>query len=181
MLREAGASWGWALAIALVTLLPGILILVWPGETLRILAFIIGLYLLVAGVFRFVTAFAHHEGHDGSRFSGVLVSVLFVLAGVLVLRNPVPTVAALSLIVGIVWLVSGMLSVYTAVANRALPHRGLAAAVGVLGIVAGVVVLAYPVESAVALARLLGLWLVLLGLVELAMAFALRAALRRQT
>jgi uncharacterized membrane protein HdeD (DUF308 family) len=51
---------------------------------------------------------------------------------------------------------------------------------GALGVVAGIVVLGYPVASAVALARLLGLWLVLLGVAETAMAFALRGAVRRQ-
>ena len=48
-----------------------------------------------------------------------------------------------------------------------------------LGIVAGIVVLALPTESARALTRLLGLWLVLLGLAEVAVALAWRAALRR--
>ncbi|MFD2122670.1 DUF308 domain-containing protein [Streptomyces cirratus] len=47
--------------LALVTLIPGILVLVWPDETLHILAVIIGLQLLVAGVFRFVTAFSHSQ------------------------------------------------------------------------------------------------------------------------
>jgi uncharacterized membrane protein HdeD (DUF308 family) len=41
------------------------------------------------------------------------------------------------------------------------------------------VVLALPAESARALTRLLGLWLVLLGLFELVLALAWRAALRR--
>jgi uncharacterized membrane protein HdeD (DUF308 family) len=49
----------------------------------------------------------------------------------------------------------------------------------VLGIVAGIVVLALPAESARALTRLLGLWLVLLGLAEAVVALAWRAALRR--
>jgi uncharacterized membrane protein HdeD (DUF308 family) len=60
-----------------------------------------------------------------------------------------------------------------------LPHRGVVFCAAALGIVAGVVVLALPTESARALTRLLGLWLVLLGLIELVLAFAWRAALRR--
>ncbi|MFJ3104167.1 hypothetical protein [Streptomyces sp. NPDC086835] len=54
----------------------------------------------------------------------------------------------------------------------------LAVVVAVLGIVAGIVVLALPMESARALIRLLGLWLVLLGLAEAAVALGWRAALR---
>ncbi|MCF3130734.1 HdeD family acid-resistance protein [Streptomyces olivochromogenes] len=176
-LAALGRSWTWLLGSALVTLVPGVLILVWPDETLHVLAVVIGLYLLVAGVFRLVAAFGRPE--HGERLPGLLLAVLYVLAGVLCLRNPLQTITALSLIVGIVWLVSGVLTLYVAIAGKNLPHRGFVFAAAALAVVAGVVVLALPTESALALTRLLGLWLVLLGLVEVAVAFAWRAALRR--
>ncbi|MFJ3235590.1 HdeD family acid-resistance protein [Streptomyces sp. NPDC086787] len=168
-----GASWHWAFGSALITLIAGVLILAWPDETLHVLAVVIGLYLLLSGMFRFVAAFAGRA--HGERFARLLPAVLFVVAGVLCLRNPLQTVAALSLIVGLIWLASGMLTLYTAIAFKGLPHRGLVVAAGALGVAAGIVVLALPTESAVVLTRLLGLWLVLLGLMELAVAFALRS------
>ncbi|MFJ7152437.1 HdeD family acid-resistance protein [Streptomyces sp. NPDC100445] len=170
-------SWTWGLGAAVVTLVPGVLILVWPDETLHVLAVILGLCLLLSGAFRFVTAFSREE--HGERLPGLLAAVLYVLAGVLCLRNPLQTITALSLIVGLAWLASGVLTLYTAIAVRELPHRGVVLGAAVLGIVAGIVVLALPAESARALTRLLGLWLVLLGLVELGVALAWRAALRR--
>ncbi|MET7854865.1 HdeD family acid-resistance protein [Streptomyces avermitilis] len=177
VLAALGRSWTWILGSAVATLVPGILVLVWPDETLHILAVLIGLYLLVIGGFRFVAAFSRDE--HGDRLPGLLLAVAFVLAGVLCLRNPLQTIAGLSLIVGIVWLVSGMLTLYTAIAAKDLPHRGFVLGVAVIAIVAGIVVLALPAESARALTRLLGLWMVLLGLAEVALAFAWRAALRR--
>ncbi|WP_079079343.1 HdeD family acid-resistance protein [Streptomyces sp. DSM 15324] len=177
VLSALGRSWTWLLGSAVATLVPGILVLVWPDETLHVLAVLIGLYLLVTGLFRFVAVFARDD--HGERLPGLLLSVLYVLAGVLCLRNPLQTIAALSLIVGVVWLVSGVLSLYTALAARDLPHRGVVLAAALLAVVAGIVVLALPTESARALTRLLGLWLVLLGLAEVALALAWRAALRR--
>ncbi|MFJ4694297.1 HdeD family acid-resistance protein [Streptomyces sp. NPDC088766] len=177
LLAQLGGSWTWLLGSAVATLVPGVLALAWPDATLHVLAVIIGLYLLVTGVFRFVSVFARRE--PGERLPGLLIAVLYVLAGVLCLRHPLQTITALSLIVGISWLVTGMLTAYTALAARGLPHRAFMFGAGALGIVAGVVVLALPTESVVALTRLLGLWLLLLGLVELGVAFAWRAALRR--
>ncbi|MGN9789811.1 HdeD family acid-resistance protein [Streptomyces sp. OZ13] len=177
VLARLGRSWTWVLGSAAATLVPGVLVLVWPEGTLHVLAVLIGLYLLVTGAFRFVAVFAREE--HAERLPGLLVAVLYILAGVLCLRNPLQTVAALSLIVGVVWLVSGVLTLYTAVAAKDLPHRSVVLVVAVLGIVAGIVVLALPMESARALTRLLGLWLVLLGLAEAAVALAWRAALRR--
>ncbi|WP_030154226.1 HdeD family acid-resistance protein [Streptomyces sp. NRRL S-244] len=178
-LKQLGSSWHWALGFALATLIPGILILVWPDETLHILAVIIGLQFLVAGVFRFVTAFSHGGDGGGSRLAGVLIAMIAILAGVLVLRHPMQTIGVLSLIVGVFWLLTGVLRAYTAIADRALVHRGLLFGLGMLGVVAGVVVLCFPVDSAVALTRLLGLWFVLLGVFELVMALALRSSTRR--
>lgn len=176
VLARLGRSWTWLLGSAVATLVLGVLVLVWPEATLHVLAVLIGLYLLVTGAFRFVDAFAR-EGHE--RLPGLLMSVLYVLAGVLCLRNPLQTIAALSLIVGVVWLVSGIITLYAALAAADLPHRGVVLGAAVLGIVAGIVVLALPAESARALTRLLGLWLVLLGLAEAAVAFAWRAAFRK--
>ncbi|MGX4693582.1 HdeD family acid-resistance protein [Streptomyces sp. JNUCC 63] len=176
-LAGLGTSWTWLLASALATLVPGIVLLAWPGGTLHVLAVVVGLYLLVTGAFRFVTAFSREE--HGERLPRLLVAVLFVLAGVLCLRHPLQTVAALSLIVGVVWLLSGMLTAYAALAVKDLAHRGVVLGAAALGIVAGIVVLALPTQSAVVLTRLLGLWLVLLGLVELGVAFAWRSALRK--
>ncbi|MGW3245240.1 HdeD family acid-resistance protein [Streptomyces sp. NPDC001070] len=177
VLGKLGASWGWSLGFALATLVAGVIVLVWPDETLHVLAVVVGLYLLVAGVFRFVTAFSRREG--GSRVTAVIVAVLAVLAGVLCLRNPLQTTAVLSLVLGAYWLVSGLFVGSVAVTGRDMPHRGMAFAVAALGIVAGIVVLAFPVQSAVALARLVGLWLVLLGLAEVALALALRSLAKR--
>ncbi|MCI3270499.1 HdeD family acid-resistance protein [Streptomyces cylindrosporus] len=177
VLAGLGGSWLWLLGSALATLVPGVLVLVWPDETLHVLAVLIGLYLLVIGAFRFVASFARED--HGERLTGLLVSMLYVLAGVLCLRNPLQTIATLSLIVGIVWLASGILTLYTAIAAKGLPHRGFLFGVAVLAIVAGVVVLAMPAESARALTRLVGLWLVLLGLAELVLALAWRARLTR--
>ncbi|MFF7543854.1 HdeD family acid-resistance protein [Streptomyces canus] len=177
VLARLGRSWTWILCSAVATLVPGVLVLVWPDETLHVLAVLIGLYLLVTGAFRFVAVFGREE--HGERLPGLLLAVLYVLAGVLSLRNPLQTIAALSLVVGVVWLVSGILTLYTALAAKDLPHRGVVLGAAMLAIVAGIVVLALPTESARALTRLLGLWLVLLGLAEAAVALAWRAALRK--
>ncbi|MFE5791107.1 HdeD family acid-resistance protein [Streptomyces sp. NPDC056503] len=176
-LARLARSWLWLLGGAVATLVPGVLALVWPDVTLHVLGVLIGLYLLVSAGFRFVTVFGRREA--GERLPGLLVAVLFVLGGVLCLRHPLQTVGALSLVVGAVWLVSGVVTLYGALSSKNLPHRGLVLAVAVLGIAAGIVVLAMPAESARILTRLLGLWLVLLGLAETALALAWRSALRK--
>jgi uncharacterized membrane protein HdeD (DUF308 family) len=88
-------------------------------------------------------------------------------------------VALLAVVIGLYWLISGVMSIYVAISNRALPHRGWAFGLGALGMAAGIVVLSYPVQSAAAITRLLGIWLVLIGVVELTLAFVVRSGERR--
>ncbi len=150
VLGRLGGSWTWMLGSALATLVPGVLLLVWPDATLQVVAVLFGLYLLVTGAFRFVAVFGQERGE---RVPGLLIAVLYVLAGVLCMRNPLQTIAALSVIVGVVWLVSGLLTAYAALAAKDLPHRGVLLGAALLGIVAGIVVLALSLMPVAGAAR----------------------------
>jgi uncharacterized membrane protein HdeD (DUF308 family) len=60
-----------------------------------------------------------------------------------------------------------------------MPHRGWAALTGLLSVLAGVVVLASPGLSLYGLAVILGVWLLILGGMEIGAASRLRALTRR--
>jgi uncharacterized membrane protein HdeD (DUF308 family) len=180
-LSAIGRSWLWALVFSVVNVVAGILILAWPEETARIFAIILGLQFIALGVARFVTAFAPEHAYVGSRVLYVLLSLLSILAGVLCLRHQLQSVTVLALIVGAVWLLGGIVLIFTSIVDRGGPGRGLRVAAGGLSVVAGIVVLGYPTQSVIALARLTGLWLVLLGLFDVGVAFAMWLVARRES
>ena len=45
MLARLGRKWGWVLAYGLITLAAGVAVLVWPGETLLVIAVLFGIQL----------------------------------------------------------------------------------------------------------------------------------------
>lgn len=179
LLAALGRSWLWALGFGVVTFAAGIVLLVWPHASLRAVAVVIGLQLLVAGVARLVTAFSRGYARAGDRVLYVLIALLSILAGVLCLHRQVQTIGLLTMIVGVVWLLGGIVLTFAALAQRDAPYRWLTVCGGGLSIVASIVVLGYPVQSAVAVARLFGLWLLILGLFEIGVAFAMRATVVR--
>ncbi|MGH3502088.1 MAG: HdeD family acid-resistance protein, partial [Nocardioidaceae bacterium] len=158
-----GRAWGWVLAFGVLTLLAGIAVLVWPGPTLVLVALIIGVQLVVAGVFQFVRAFTTHGLEGGTRVLLGVLAVLSFLAGIILLRHPFATVAVLALVLGLFWVVSGVIETFHGIAERHLPGRGLVITTGVLGVLAGIAVLAFPLGSLVALTWLFGAWLVVYG------------------
>ncbi len=62
-----------------------------------------------------------------------------------------------------------------ALSHREMPARGWTALMGILSVVAGIVILSYPGISVVALAVVLGIWLLLLGMMEITTAVQIRS------
>lgn len=171
MLADLGRSWWVILVWGLVTLVAGIGTIVWPGRTILVIAVLVGIQFFVSGVVRLIGAFAL-EG-EGHRAWDVIVGLGSVVVGILCLKDVFQTIAALTLIIVIMWVVQGVAEFFVGVAGLTR-HRGLTILMGILGFVAGVVVLTYPITSVLALAWVLGVWLTAYGIMQIAAAFAVR-------
>ena len=175
MLAGVGRHWGWVLAFGIITLLAGLLTLAWPGRTIVVVAVLFGIQLVVAGIFRFVAAFASDDESGGTRVLLALLGVLSFIVGLYALRHILITVAALALLLGIFWIVNGAVEAFTALSHRGMQGRGWTIFMGLLSVVAGVVVLVYPGISLATLAIVLGFWLLVYGIMEIVLAFRLRS------
>ena len=76
--------------------------------------------------------------------------------------------------VGVFWTVSGVLHLMGAFSSPDLPNRGWAIFNGLLSVIAGIVIFAFPINSAFALAIVLGAWLAILGIMEIGASMRLR-------
>ena len=112
---------------------------------------------------------------DLRQFGTILIvaGVLGTIAGILALVYPDITLLALALIAGINLLLLGALSLVDAFSDGGdTTTRVLAAVLGLLGIIAGLVVMRRPGESLLAVLIVLGIWLVVTGIVDLVRAVA---------
>jgi uncharacterized membrane protein HdeD (DUF308 family) len=170
-----GRHWGWVLAFGIITLAVGVVVLIWPGRTLVVVAVLFGIQLIVMGIFRFVAAFAAGDVGGGTRVLYALLGVLSLIIGLYALRHVLITLLALALLLGIFWIVSGAVELFNALAHREVPHRGWVIFMGILSIVAGIVVLVYPGISLLTLAIVLSIWLLIYGVMEIVIAFRIRS------
>lgn len=176
LLSGAGRHWGWPLAYGLITLILGIVVLIWPDRTVEVVAVLFGIQLIVAGVFYFVSAIAADNEGGGTRVLLALLGVLSFIAGLYALRHLGVTIVALAVLLGIFWIVGGAIEIFTALTDNLMHGRGWKVLMGLLSIAAGIVVLVWPGISLVTLAVVLGVWLVVLGIMEIVFAFQLRSA-----
>ena len=173
-LGRLGESWGWVLTFAILTLILGIIVVAWPHATVKLVAFLFGLQLFVGGVFALVRMFT--RSGEGSRALFAVLGILGILVGIFVLRHLFETVVILVVLLGVYWVLHGIIELIVALDHKGMPGRGVNIVMGLLGFVAGVVVLSWPAPTLLVLVWVLGLWLIVYGLIGIAGAFMVRRA-----
>ena len=148
----------------------------WPHATIKLVALLFGLQLLVGGLFSLVRAFT--DKGESSRVLLAVLGVLGVVVGIFVLRHLFETVVIMVVLLGAYWVLHGIIELFVAVDHKGAPGRAISIVAGLLSFVAGVVVLAWPAPTLLVLIWVLGVWLVVYGLVGIAGAFVVRRALK---
>jgi uncharacterized membrane protein HdeD (DUF308 family) len=158
-----GRSPGWEIALGVATVAAGLVVLFWPDATLVAVAVVVGLLLIVAGIFRVVTAFSLDTDSAGMRALFLLLGLLLIVVGILCLRSPFRTVAILVLLFGVSWIVNGVIEMFHGFAGGG----GWAIVSGTVSVLVGIVVLVYPVPSVVTMIWLFSIALIVIGVAEI--------------
>jgi uncharacterized membrane protein HdeD (DUF308 family) len=102
----------------------------------------------------------------------VIVGVASLIAGVILVLEPSNSLAALAVVVGIFLLIDGIAELIRSFGN-AVENRALAAIIGLLGIVIGIILIRHPFHGVTAIGLVIGIWLVAVGAIRLFWAIAL--------
>ncbi|MFJ4202218.1 HdeD family acid-resistance protein [Streptomyces sviceus] len=174
----AEAAWQVVLLTGVASLILGVLVLVWPGASLLAAGVLFGVYLLVSGVFQLVAAFGTHKT-TALRVLAFISGTLSILLGLFCLRGPMRSILLLALWIGIGWLIRGITQTLAAASDRSMPARGWQLLLGALTFVAGIVLIDSPFESVAVLTLVGGIWLVVVGVVEIVTALSIRVRARQ--
>lgn len=161
-IASLGQLWLVPVLVGTAGIVLGLLVVVWPDVTIKVAAVIFGIHLLIYGGFRVIQSLAADEAAGGQRVLLALIGVLALVAGVLVLRNLLQAVEVIAVLLGLFWLVGGILQIVVGFGSKT-EHRAIEIIMGVLSAAAGLIVLLYPEISLVTLAVILGLWLMIFG------------------
>ncbi len=168
-LERVAKEW-WLFAIlGVVSIVAGVLALVYPDITLLAIGLIFGIYLLLAGIFEIVEAIV---GDPASRALTAIVGILGLVAGLVCLRRPGDSLLALIVVLGIYLIVAGVAHLVRAFAS--VEHRGWGVLAAIADVVLGILILAVPKVSLVTLAVLFGISLIIRGAFSCIAAYQLR-------
>lgn len=106
----------------------------------------------------------------------VVRGIAAILFGIVAVAWPVLTVLVLVILFGVYAIIDGITAIGGAITGKTQDRMGRFAigAMGVLGLVAGVLTLVWPGATALALAWLIAFWALVTGILEIVAAFRLR-------
>jgi len=147
--------WISAILSGLLAVVVGVVILAWPEPSVVAAAVFFGVYLVVSGLAVVLGILAFR--HFGEGYAVVLLAI-WIATG---------------------FIFRGVSVTASAIGDPRFPGRGWAIFFGLMSIIAGFVVLAYPFDSIVTLALVVGIWLIILGITEIVSGFGMRSDVRK--
>lgn len=170
---------GLAVAQGVLAILFGIVALFLPGLTVALLLLFFGIFVLVWGIVGLIVSLTR-IGDNKFWWLELVFSLLAVGLAVYVLRNPVDTAAIFVVVIGLTFLVRGIIDLLQGLFDRDSDsnERVFHVIVGVLGVVAGIIALLHPVSAGIAVVWVIGLYAVLYGSLTIAFAFKAQEALK---
>jgi uncharacterized membrane protein HdeD (DUF308 family) len=169
--------WKSMLGLGLVTFALGVAVLVWPDKSVVFAGALFAAYLLASGVAQAIAAFTIHVPGCSS--------VLLFLSGVLSVTLGVyafhdfdngADVWILATWIGVGFLFQGIAQAVFAINHKELPEHGWHIFAGLLSVLAGMLVIAWPISSIAVLAVVAGVWLVVIGTMHIVWALKARKA-----
>ena len=174
LLRELSKHWWLLLLRGIAAIAFGVLAFIWPGLTLLTLVILYGVFAIIDGVLALAAVFGR-TGPDVPKWWLVLTGILGIGAGLIALFWPGITALVLIIFIGAWAIVRGIMEIIAAIQLRKeIEGEWLLILAGVLSVLFGLGVLLYPGAGAVALAWLIGIYAIAIGVVMIMLAIRLR-------
>jgi len=173
----AASTWKVTLIAGIITLILGLIVAFRPSGSLNVIAVLIGVVLIIGGLFHLISMFGSGASH---RVWLGISGLLLVVLGVILIRHLHLTVALMGLIIGIAWIVQGLSALAAGLSGAVGEGRGWWIFFGIVSLIGGIVVTAFPTNSVTVLAVLVGIWFIVQGIFEIIGAFVLRRMTRQE-
>jgi uncharacterized membrane protein HdeD (DUF308 family) len=173
-LRVIAENWWLMLLRGIAAVAFGLLAFVWPGTTLLTLVILFGAYAMVDGLLALGAAFGRGKS-SGSSWWLAIVGALGIVAGFATFLWPGLTAILLLVFIGAWTLLRGILEIAAAIQmRRETEDAWLLALDGVISVIFGLSVLAYPGAGALALIWIIAAYAVASGVVLIMLSFRAR-------
>lgn len=171
---------GWAIAWAVLLILAGFVMICLPFFAGLGIAVVVGWLLVISGIFHLIEAF--HTRGTGPFLWQLLVGVVYVIGGFDIAMHPAWGLVVMTLVLGIMLMIEGLIGIYGFFAHRKLLGSGWILFNAICALLLGFIIWREGPASAVwVIGTLVGLNLIFSGFTRLMLWSAVHRSLRAQS
>lgn len=172
---ELGRNWGWLLALGIVFIVLGVIGLGITAAVTVATVLLFGVLLLIGGLFQIANAFQCRGWK--SILLHLLIALLYAVAGVMLVREPMEGSLVLTILLGGIFVATGVLRVAMAVQLARIGIQwGWMAFAGIASLVLGAMILfQWPASALWVIGLLIAIEMIFHGWAYVMMALALKA------
>ena len=177
-LEALGRAWWLLLFFGVVSIVVGIFCVMQPVGAIETLSWLFAVWLIITGIVEIVRAFGSQIS-GGMRALLIITGALSLILGFVALRDfwePGPPMLAgwiLAIFIGISFLFRGFSILFLGIEGKGQAGRGWNIFAGIVIIIGGMFILTVP-ASVIALAWVVGIWLIVMGIFEIISSFMVR-------
>jgi len=170
-------GWKASLVIGGISLILGLIVAFHPTESLVAIAVLLGVLMIVSGIFQLVRALGADEG---SKVWPAIAGILFILGGIVLIRHLNLSLALIGLFIGFTWVIQGVAALLAGFSGHRYAGRvrWWPVVFGAVSLIAGIIVVSTPVASVTTLAILIGIWFAVMGVFQIIDGLIARGAVR---
>ncbi len=160
----------------LISTIIGALIVFLPNRSARAAAGMIGAALIAVGLFKLISVFRRDAENGMARLGNLIVSVIYLVAGIFIFVDMQSAAISLILVVGILtgitWLIEGFVQV--AILNKLTTNKTWSTISAIISILGGASILFSPMWGGLVVWTFFGITLLIIGIFKLIQYFTLK-------
>jgi uncharacterized membrane protein HdeD (DUF308 family) len=171
---EVARVWWVVLVVGIIFTVFGVVMLFDVAAGAFAIALIVGAFLIFDGLVEMISG----GRRGGSRAWAVVIGLVLVIAGIVVIAWPQSTFVVIAVIWGIALLIGGIARAVSAVVLRGYGW-GWLVVLGIIETIVGIVILAWPHQTAHVILYLIGIYAIFAGILQILLSFQLKKAPER--
>jgi uncharacterized membrane protein HdeD (DUF308 family) len=154
--------WGWFMALGILLIMLGMIAIGGPLASGVAVSLLIGWLLVISGVAHGIHAFQSSGWRGG--LVQILCGLLYLGVGVMMIRNPITGLLALTVTVLVYFVVSGIFKIILAIRVEHLPQRGWVTVSGIMSLVLAIYIGSqFPTSALWVIGMLFGIEMIFSG------------------
>ena len=175
---EIKRATGWSIALSVLIIVAGILAIIVPPASGIAVTILVGWLLIFSGAAH--VAYAWHARSGGGILWGILLAILYLVAGGYLLVHPMAGLASLTIVLGAYLFVESILEFILSFQLRPLPGSGWLLVDGIITLILAVMIWwTWPTSSMWVIGTLVGISLIFSGVARLMLSLAAHRAAKR--